>query len=344
MSIDLTNERTARIALAHATLPGDALTQRLIAGYGCAETVQFALTGNRPEGITDLGFESWLRGVAPHLSGTEVEQVLTKTETLGLTVLTPDNPQWQASGLTVLGQRAPLALWARGDTTLLAAPLGKRVGITGARAASFYGIHVTEDFTADLTRTDHTIVSGAAYGVDGAAHRTALATGGHTIAVMAGGLERPYPAGHSELIERIGNSGLLLSEASPAHVPTRHRFEQRARLLVALTAATVITEAGARSGTLHLADEADALHRHIGATPGPITSAASAGCNLLIRNSRAALIMTAEDIRQMIHDSVTRPPTPQRAERRASRRNPLPNIERIGRARPGEEPGTALGR
>ncbi len=130
------------------------------------------------------------------------------------------------------------------------------------------------------------VFSGGAYGIDGAAHRAALASGGSTVAVLAGGLGRPYPAGHTELLGRVGRDGLLLSELPPGAAPTKWRFLQRGQLLAALSGTVLIAEAGYRSGTLHTAARASELGRPVGAIPGPITSASSAGCHRLLRGVR----------------------------------------------------------
>lgn len=344
MTIDFTNERTARIALAHAAPLGDTLTQRLITEHGCAETVDFALTGHRPAGISELGFAAWQQHVASLLTEREIERVFAKTAIHELTVLTPDAPEWQTSGITDLRHRTPLALWAQGNTALLTIPLEQRVTITGARAATRFGTDLTREITTDLADTGHLTVSSASYGIDAESHRAALDSGLGTIAVLAGGLERLYPAGHQDLFDQIRERGLILSEASPAQVPTRRRYEQRGRVLTALTAATVIIEAGVRSGTLLLADEAQSLRKPIGAVSGPDDSPASAGCHRLIAERGATPITSAGDVRQMIQPSVTCPPTPERAGRSSSRRNPLPSIDKIGRSQPGDDPTPGITR
>ena len=144
------------------------------------------------------------------------------------------------------------------------------------------------------------VVSGGAYGIDGTAHRATLASGGSTIAVMAGGLDRLYPAGHTELLARVGRDGLLLSELPPGAAPTRWRFMQRGRLLAALSGAVIIAEAGYRSGALHTAAQAVELRRPVGAVPGPITSAASAGCHRLLHDGLASVITGYDDIRALL--------------------------------------------
>lgn len=145
-----------------------------------------------------------------------------------------------------------------------------------------------------------TIVAGGAYGIEGAAHSSALSRGCSTIAVLASGLDRPYPSGHADLFERIGAAGLIVSEVPPGSAPTRQKFIDRSRLLAAFSAATVIVEAGTRSGTMHVVSEAESLGRPLGAVPGPVTSAASYGTNLLLQQGRAKVITNASDIANII--------------------------------------------
>ncbi len=167
----------------------------------------------------------------------------------------------------------------------------------GARAATTYGEHVAMEFASALAAREITVTSGAAYGIDGAAHRGALAAGGATIAWLAGGVDRPYPMGHSDLIARIGRQegSAIVSEVAPGATPTKWRFLSRNRLLAATAAATVVVEAGWRSGSLNTAGHAVALGRTLGAVPGPITSAASAGCHRLLREFDAQVIGDVDD-------------------------------------------------
>lgn len=179
-------------------------------------------------------------------------------------------------------------------------PLTDRVTITGSRAASEYGVQVAGHLASDLAQQERTIVAGGAYGIDAAAHRAALTAGGSTIAVLAGGVDRPYPRGNSDLLARIGDLGVLASEAPPGATPTRWRFMARARLLGALSGATVIPEAGFRSGSLLVATEAHRHSRAVGAVPGPVTSAASAGSHELIKRGRAEIITDTADVTALL--------------------------------------------
>ena len=152
------------------------------------------------------------------------------------------------------------------------------------------------DWAAELAASGVTIVSGAAYGIDGMAHRAALNAGGVTVAMLAGGVDRAYPAGHTELLARIAAHGVVASEVPCGSAPTKWRFLQRNRSISALAQATVVVEAGWRSGSLNTAGHAAALGRPLGAVPGPITSTTSTGCHLLIQAGIARLITSADDL------------------------------------------------
>ncbi|MFZ0906905.1 MAG: DNA-processing protein DprA, partial [Mycobacterium sp.] len=175
----------------------------------------------------------------------------------------------------------------------------RAAAVVGPRAATSYGEHVAGDLAAGLAEQDVAVVSGGAYGIDGAAHRAALAVEGVTVAVLAGGLDIPYPAGHSGLLHRIGSSGLLVTEYPPGFRPARHRFLTRNRLVAAFAGAAVVVEAGLRSGAANTAAWARALGRIVGAVPGPVTSSASTGCHALLR-AGAEVITRAEDIVELV--------------------------------------------
>jgi DNA processing protein len=189
----------------------------------------------------------------------------------------------------------PLALWARGPVNL--ATVGIRsVGIVGARAATDYGQQVAADLAYGLARRGFEVVSGGAYGIDAAAHRGALAAGGQTIVVSAGGLDRPYPPSNASLFGRAGESGLLLSESPPGAAPQRRRFLTRNRIIAALSTGSVIAEASARSGAMNTAGHCHRLGRPVMAVPGPVTSAVSVGCHqLLAREDHPASLVTSVD-------------------------------------------------
>ena len=291
------DERMARIILAIASEPGDAVTGRMIRTVGASEVVARAIGAEVP---VEPDGDTWQRRLAPRIDAAQTGRVIADAERHGMRVLIPGDAHWP-SGIDALGDRAPFVLWARGDTELLTEPVWERLTVTGARASTGYGEHVTAELVQSAVEEGRRVFSGGAYGIDGAAHRAALASGGPTVAVLAGGLDRLYPAGHTDLLTRISRQGLLLSEVPPGAAPTKWRFLQRGRLLAALSGAVIVAEAGYRSGTLHTAARAVELGRPVGAIPGPVTSPASAGCHRLMRDGIASVITGYDDIRELLH-------------------------------------------
>lgn len=227
---------------------------------------------------------------------------------IGGRLLTAEDDEWPCLAFTAfrsadLAKRphalAPLVLWVHGPSRLRDVA-DRSAAIVGTRAATAYGEYVTADLAAGLVERDVAVVSGGAYGIDGAAHRAALASEGETVAVLAAGLDVPYPAGHSALLHRIGKHGLVVSEYPPGVRPTRRQFLTRNRLVAALGRATVVVEAGVRSGAANTAGWAEALGRTVCAVPGPITSSSSVGCHVLIREERAILVTRAAEVVELV--------------------------------------------
>ncbi|BDX33129.1 putative DNA processing protein DprA [Mycobacterium antarcticum] len=226
---------------------------------------------------------------------------------LGGRLLTPGDADWPLLAFTSFsGQpvrdrpagRAPMVLWVIGQDSL--ADVAERgCAIVGTRAATSYGEYQAADLAAGLAERDVAVVSGGAFGIDGVAHRAALGAEGLTVAVLAGGVDVPYPSAHSAMLRRIGEQGLLVSEYPPGVRPARHRFLTRNRLVAALSGATVVVEAGLRSGAASTAAWAEALGRPVCAYPGPVTSSASAGCHVLIRNG-ALLVTRVEEVVELV--------------------------------------------
>jgi DNA processing protein len=217
-------------------------------------------------------------------------------------LITPDDDEWPVLAFAAFDGadkcRPPLVLWALGPARL-DETAQRAAAVVGTRAATAYGEHVAADLAAGLVERDVAVVSGGAYGIDGAAHRAALAADGITVAVLAGGLDVPYPAGHSALLHRIGQHGLLLTEYPPGVRPARYRFLTRNRLVAAVAGAAVVVEAGLRSGAANTAAWARVLGRVVAAVPGPVTSSASAGCHSLLRNG-AELVTRADDVVELV--------------------------------------------
>ncbi len=226
---------------------------------------------------------------------------------LGGRLVTPADDEWPhlvwagfgGAPLRDLDQgRPPLALWAVGPARLDVVA-ERAAAVVGTRASTAYGAHLAAELSSGLVERDVAVISGGAFGIDGAAHRAVLAADGLTAAVLAGGVDVLYPAAHSALLHRVGRTGLLVSEYPPGVRPARHRFLTRNRLVAALSSATVVVEAGVRSGAASTAAWARALGRVVCAVPGPVTSTSSAGCHALIRQG-AELVTRAEEIVEII--------------------------------------------
>lgn len=284
--------------------PGDGIAGRMIAALGAREALAWVCAGDardaavRAAELTGKQAQEALDRWRPRLVPSVIDAAFHSARHAGATLLPPDDPRWPV-GLLDLGEHAPVCLWVRGDPARLGVPQ-RALAVVGARAATAYGEHVAMEIAADLAGRGVTIVSGAAYGIDGAAHRAALASGGTTVALLAGGVDRPYPAGHTRLLERIEASGVVASEVPCGAAPTKWRFLQRNRLIAALAGAVVVVEAGWRSGSINTAGHALTLGRPLGAVPGPITSAASAGCHRLLRESDARCITGADDAAELL--------------------------------------------
>ena len=288
------DERTARMVLSMLVDPDDAVTGRLLGELGALELLRLAERDDAVTGLSTVDAQVW-RAQFERSDAQTLEQSIVAAERAGIGALIPGDKEWP-SALDDLGDRRPYVLWTRGTTSFLARPLSDLVTITGARAATSYGEHVAAELASDLANAERIVVAGGAYGIEGAAHRAALASGGDTIAVMANGVDRMYPMGHRELLVRVADLGLMVSEVPPGAVPTRHRFVARARLMAALSASTVVVEAGVRSGSMTVARRAHELGRAVGAVPGPVTSATSAGPNLLIAQRLAHVVANAGDL------------------------------------------------
>ncbi|KUI42557.1 DNA processing protein DprA [Mycobacterium sp. IS-1590] len=226
---------------------------------------------------------------------------------LGGRLITGEDNEWPLLAFAGFGAalgrlrpqaHAPMVLWAIGPAALDEVVF-RSAAVVGTRAATAYGEFVAGDMATGLAERDVAVVSGGAFGIDGAAHRATLAAEGVTVAVLAGGIDVPYPAGHSALLRRIAEHGLLLSEYPPGVRPARHRFLTRNRLVAALAGATVVVEAGARSGAANTAAWARALGRPVCAVPGPVTSSASVGCHALLRGG-AHLVTRAADVVELV--------------------------------------------
>jgi DNA processing protein len=297
-------ERCARAVWSRIAEPGDAVAHLLVNEAGAAAALERVGSGRtipfgagaregsrRPVGATDLArWRVRLDGLDPRWDQSNLAAV-------GGRVVIPGDDEWPPR-LDDLGPAAPFCLWVRGERDL-AALTEHAVSVVGARAATGYGEFVAGELGIGCGSAGFTVVSGAAYGVDGAAHRGALDTPGGTLAVLACGVDRPYPRGHETLLGRIAADGLVVSEVPPGSAPTRWRFLQRNRLIAAVSGVTVVVEAAARSGALGTARRAADLGRLVAAVPGPVTSGSSVGCHQLLR-AGATCVTSAEEVLELL--------------------------------------------
>ncbi len=279
--------------------PGDSTAKALVASLGAVDALHVAETG--PAALGAMQNTRALQEAAARFRpradvGVIAASLRTANRTDAALVL-PGDAAWPV-GIDDLGAHAPLVLWARGNHA--GAPLAATtVALVGARAATRYGTEVAHTLAEQLTSHGLTIVSGGAYGIDAAAHRAATRAGGATVAYLAGGIDRLYPEGNRSLFDEILQTGAIYSETACGAAPTKWRFLARNRLIAA-SAATVVVEAGQRSGSLNTAGHAAALARPLGAVPGPVTSSTSAGCHRLLREYDAACITSGADVLELL--------------------------------------------
>ncbi len=219
----------------------------------------------------------------------------------GIRLVIPGDAEWP-SQLDVLGQARPWGLWVRGDADLRYACL-RSVSVVGTRAATAYGTYVCGEMAVSLADAGWTIVSGGAFGIDGCAHRGAIAVAGVTVAVLPCGVDLAYPRAHDGLFRSVREQGALVSEWPPGRMPTRHGFLVRNRVIAALSRGTVVVEAALRSGALNTARHAYDQGRPLMAVPGPVTSPQSAGCHEAIREWGAVCVTGARDVVELLEFS-----------------------------------------
>jgi DNA processing protein len=291
-------DRLARVTLSKVGEPGHPRLADAVHEHG-ASIVLASLRDDAEQG--ELGAD-----LAERLAAVDPARELSKASDAGLRFVVPGDPEWPAS-LDDLARAphlhdrggVPIGLWCRGPMRLDEV-CEQSVAVVGSRSATSYGGQVAGDIAATLAREQWTTVSGAAFGIDQAAHRGALASRGRTVAVLACGADRAYPAAHAGLIRYIADVGLVVSEAAPGCAPTRIRFLARNRLIAALSRGTVVVEAAVRSGALNTASWAGGLGRVLMGVPGPVTSAPSAGVHQLVRSRDALLVTSGEEVLEAV--------------------------------------------
>jgi DNA processing protein len=298
---ELAEIRLARVALTWLAEPGTWSVYRLIDQFGPVGALDRLLADDVPDRRLRTAVAARR---AAHDPREIAEAALAHTDRLGARVVVPEDDEWphQVRDLELLsvsgGDRKvdqetapPLAIWVRGHRPLADA-LTRSVAVVGARAATPYGNYLGTELGFGLADREWTVVSGGAYGIDAAAHRGALNAGGLTVAILACGVDRPYPVGNNSLFDRIADTGLLISEWMPGAEPLRHRFLIRNRVIAAATTGTVLVEAAARSGATQTLRRALAINRPAMIVPGPVTSAMSVGAHELLREHPRTRLVT----------------------------------------------------
>ncbi|MFE7329468.1 DNA-processing protein DprA [Streptomyces sp. NPDC057565] len=292
-------ERLARAALTRVLEPGDEHGGRWLRQVGAVELMRrLASRDGTAEELSGMTPKR-LAGYRLRVGSAEPEGDLSAVAAVGGRLVCPGDREWP-SQLDDLGDSRPTALWVRGRADLRLWAL-RSVAVVGARACTPYGAHMAASLASGLAELGWVVVSGAAYGVDGAAHRGALAAGGATMAVLACGVDVAYPRGHAELIGRVAEQGLVIGELPPSDHPTRSRFVLRNRVIAALTRGTVVVEAQYRSGSLVTARRAQQLGRFTMGVPGPATSGLSAGVHELLRGE-GVLVTDASEVAELVGD------------------------------------------
>jgi DNA processing protein len=291
-------ERLARVTLSRIGEPGDPRLTDLVQELGGKQVLSSLL---EQAAERELGAD-----LAERLASTDPSQDLERAAAQGLRFVIPGDEEWPASVEDLahaphLHERGgvPVGLWCRG-TLRLEEACRRAVAVVGSRSATTYGADVAAEIGATLARESWTVVSGAAFGIDQAAHRGALANRGPTVAVLACGVDRAYPSAHRGLLDYIADVGLVVSEAPPGCAPTRIRFLARNRVIAALGRGAVVVEAAVRSGALNTASWAAGLGRTVMGVPGPVTSAPSVGAHQLIRARGALLVTSGEEVLEAV--------------------------------------------
>lgn len=310
MSVDA--DRLARVRLSRVLEPGEPVSNALAAEIGGERLLASYLHDPGDEPSVERA-----RRLAACDPGLELERAAAQ----GIRFVVPGDEEWPSSlddlaHVEHLHGRCgiPIGLWVTGPLRL--DRLGPRIAIVGSRSATTYGAQVAGDIAGACVRAEMCVVSGAAFGIDMAAHRGALAAGGTTVAVLACGVDRAYPVAHKSLLDHLAATSAVISEAAPGCSPTRIRFLSRNRIIAALASGTVVVEAAIRSGALNTANWAERLGRHVMGVPGPVTSAASGGVHHLVRQGAATLVTGGPDVLELVGAAgehlLTEPRAPQR--------------------------------
>ena len=287
MMIRATTPTLQRLALFDAIECGSPYWSSQICEFGIAPVYEHLFLGLYNK-------EKYARAVEK-VRSFNAEKAFAAIDDAGGIFLTPEDIRWPIKVNQL--PCPPIGLVVKGDAQILS---NNSFAIVGTRKPTPYGIGVATEFASGFIDRGWDIVSGGAYGIDSAAHRGALLAEGRTIAVIASGIDQPYPSGNIRLFEEICESGAIVSEVMPGVTALPHRFLTRNRLIAALSDATLVVEAAFRSGSLRTARDAAELMRPVMAIPGPINAPTSDGCHRLIGERAAEIVTSVADAVELI--------------------------------------------
>jgi len=317
---EVSDEEVALAGLVRVCEPPSASLALFVSRVGPVAAWKGVLERRAPQAVLSAT-AARTQNVTRQVQDQRAQQDLDTASRSGARLIGPGHQHWPTDAVAafegalargVRGAGPPVALYVRGRT--LAELPGNGVTIVGSRASSAYGQRVAGEMSHELACRGLTVISGAALGIDSSAHRAALLAADRngqptapagsipyslqpsTVAVLACGIDRAYPESNRALLDAIAEQGAVVSEYPPGTTPARHRFLVRNRLIAAFGAGTVVVEAGRRSGTLSTAAAAEQLGRLVMAVPGPVTSAMSVGCHLLLADRFAQLVTSADDV------------------------------------------------
>ena len=291
------DERLARAALTRLTEPGDVRVVDALLQVGAVRLYDDVLAHRAADRLAD--------DAAGRLPGLDPEAELQQAADLGIRFVIPGDLEWptqlddlaHSESVSELAG-VPIGLWVKGPLRLDS--LVDSVAVVGSRSSTTYGEDIARRLGAGVARAGRCLVSGAAYGIDQAAHRGALAADGRSVAVLACGVDRAYPAAHRSLLDHLATTGAVVSELPVGCAPLRLRFLSRNRIIAALSSGTVVVEAALRSGALNTAGWAASLSRPLMGVPGPVGSAQSQGVHHWIRKGAASLVTGPHDVLELV--------------------------------------------
>ncbi len=285
----MNNDLLYQISLTLIPNIGDVHAKALINYFGNAEAI-FKAKKKELEEIEGIG-SIRARSIKGFNDFTKAEEEISFIEKYKLTPLFITDVNYPQRLLNCYD--SPIILYYRGNADLNTSEI---IAIVGTRNHNEYGKHVCEKFVDDLANENVLIVSGLAFGIDSIAHKSALKNNLKTIGVLAHGLDRIYPSQNKHLAKQIIEQGGLLTDFRSKTNPDKQNFPKRNRIVAGISDAIVVIETGIKGGSLITAELGNGYNKDVFAIPGRINDTKSEGCNYLIKNNKACLITSANDL------------------------------------------------